>query len=200
MNHLINYCQFINESQQNQGKKLCNIFVGRFQPFHLGHLYVAEEMYKENKLPTMIFAVRSVSGKNIIFDDKLTKEMINTVVKNNHKLICAFREISTVAIDKQILSQMRPEYEPVLLGAGEDRSSSYQRQIDIIRDKYHETNIRDDFKVFELKRQGGFIATISATKIREALKQDDEKTYKSMMPKELYSYYNELRSILLNKN
>lgn len=57
---------------KEQGKKKVNMFVGRFQPFTLGHVKVFEKMYKENGLPVVVFLVR---GKTMILrKDRLMKK------------------------------------------------------------------------------------------------------------------------------
>lgn len=193
-NFIKSYKDFIFESVSTQGKEKCNIFVGRFQPFHLGHLSVAEQLYKKNKLKTVILSVISQSRKNLHFSDELMKEVIDSCIKS-YKYLGDYRVItSSVAIDKAVLPLLRPDYEPVLFGAGTDRSKMYQSQIDTIRKKGNHENILDEFEVYELKREGGFIEDISATKVRQSLIDDDEKTFKSMTPKETHKFYKELRN------
>ena len=43
----------LNVPHKEKGKKPVNMFVGRFQPFTLGHVKVFEKMYKENGLPVI---------------------------------------------------------------------------------------------------------------------------------------------------
>ena len=48
----------LNVPHKEKGKKPVNMFVGRFQPFTLGHVKVFEKMYKENGLPVVVYMVR----------------------------------------------------------------------------------------------------------------------------------------------
>ena len=43
-----------------QGKQPVNMFVGRFQPFTLGHAKVLEAIHKENGFPVVVFLVKSI--------------------------------------------------------------------------------------------------------------------------------------------
>ena len=46
-----------------QGKKLVNMFVGRFQPFTLGHAKVVETIHKQNGYPVVILLVKAKNKK-----------------------------------------------------------------------------------------------------------------------------------------
>ena len=60
---------------------------------------------------------------------------------------------------------------------------------------YHDkAQLTDDLKLLEVVRGD---EDISATKVRSALRQDDEREFKSMTPKSLHSMYKRLRDEIL---
>ena len=55
--------------------KKVNIFCGRFQPFHKGHLKCCEDAYKENGYPVFIFYTPNKQfDDRKPFDDELLEE------------------------------------------------------------------------------------------------------------------------------
>lgn len=176
----------------DHGNKKVNIFVGRFQPFTLGHVKVFEEMHKENGLPVVVLLVRGkkIDKEKSPFDEDIQIKMFEDI-KNEYPFLEAVYVINTAAIDL-IFNTLRPTYEPVLWGYGTDRKKSYDYQIE--NEKYREVlNVLDDFHGFEIKRSD---EDISASKVRQALLLDDENLYKSLVPKSLYSQYEVLKNII----
>lgn len=173
-----------------QGKEKVNIMCGRFQPLHLGHISIAEQMYNENGLRTFIFSVRGKANisEKTIFSSELTTKSLNLVIENRPNLFCGTSEIPTIMLDTFVIPRLRPEFEPVLFGAGDDRVSDYESLIKKIKPQW---NINPDFKVFPLVRSGGFIQNISATKVRESIFNEDFETFSSYCPKEIHSLWEE---------
>lgn len=174
------------------GKKKVNMFVGRFQPFTLGHVKVFEKMYKENGLPVVVFLVR---GKNSDpekrpFDEEMQQAMFAKMAKQYPFLETAI-VVPNGAIDT-MFAAARPAYEPVMWGYGTDRKKSYGAMID--KQSYRDQlGVDPDFKGYEIFRTDD---NISASKVRNALKIDDEKTFKKMTPKSIHSFYKPLQNIL----
>lgn len=170
------------------GSKKVNIFAGRFQPFTEGHMKVVEQLYKENGLPTFILIVRGGKAdpaKNP-FDEDTQLAMVGAIQSN---MIEGAAVINTAGIDT-IYNAVRPAYEPVLWGAGTDRLKAYKYQIDKYKE---ELNALPELDAFEIKRSD---EDISATKVREALKIDDEATFKRMTPKGMHKLYDQLKTIM----
>jgi len=174
------------------GMKKVNMFVGRFQPFTLGHVKVFEKMYKENGLPVVVFLVR---GKNPDpekrpFDETLQQAMFAKMAKQYPFLETAI-VVPNGAIDT-LFAAARPTYEPVMWGYGTDRKNAYDSMIN--KDSYREQlGVDPDFSGYEIFRTDD---NISASKVRNALKIDDEKTFKKMTPKSIHSFYKTLQDIL----
>ena len=180
-----------------QGKEAVNMFVGRFQPFTLGHAKVLEAIHKENGLPVVVFLVKSKNPKvkkgddfRKPYDTDTQIEMFNQV-KKQYKFLKEILIIPTGGIDT-IFNEMRPKYEPVLWGTGTDRLKSYGYQVN--NDSYRDQlNCRSDFELFEIPRTDD---NISATQVRNSMLDGDEKTFKSMTPKAIHGMYGSLKSKL----
>lgn len=179
---------------EERGAKEVNMFVGRFQPFTLGHVKVVEHLHKQNGLPTVIFLVKAKTKKaedkfKRPFDETMQVNMIKHVMKEYP--IETVYVIDTAAIDK-MFNAMRPKYEPVLWGTGSDRLKTYSYQVD--NPKYREElGVDDSFRLEEIPRTDD---NISATKVRNALLDGDEKTYKSMTPKSMHKMYKLLKQTM----
>ena len=149
-----------------QGKKLVNMFVGRFQPFTLGHAKVVETIYKQNGYPVVILLVKAKNKKKEDafkrpYDEATQVAMINSL-KSKYPIEEVF-VIPTGGIDT-MFNAMRPKYEPVLWGTGSDRMRTYGFQVN--KQEYRDDlGVRDDFGLFEIPRTG---KNISATQGRNA--------------------------------
>jgi len=171
-----------------------NMFVGRFQPFTLGHAKVVEHLHKQNGLPTVIFLVKSKTKKKEDnfkrpFDEDLQVGMIKNIMRE-YPVENVF-VINTGAIDK-MFNELRPKYEPVLWGTGSDRLKTYGFQVN--NQKYRdELGVDDDFRLEEIPRTDD---NISATKVRNALLDGDEKMFQSMTPKSMHKMYKLLKGKL----
>jgi len=176
------------------GNKMVNMFVGRFQPFTLGHAKVVKQMHEQNGYPVVIFLVKAKNKKKEDafkrpYDEQTQLEMLNNLKKElpiEHVYI-----IPTAAIDV-MFNEMRPKYEPVLWGTGTDRMKVYGYQVD--RQEYRDDlNVLPEFGLYEIKRTG---ENISATKVRNAMLDDDFKAFKKMTPKGIHGMYNDLKNKL----
>ena len=176
-----------------QGKQPVNMFVGRFQPFTLGHAKVLETIHKENGYPVVVFLVKSKTQKkgdefSRPYDEKTQIDMFNHV-KKQYPFLKEIFVVPTGGIDT-MFNEMRPKYEPVLWGTGSDRMSSYGYQVN--NDSYRDQlNVRADFGLFEIPRNDD---DVSATAVRNALLANDEKQFNNLTPKAIHSMYSELKS------
>lgn len=185
---------YLYEANENteRGKERVNIVTGRFQPFHKGHLKIAEDLYKKNGLPVVLVKVRKTDensktklGKGTPFPYSLTDKMLDDIVKK-YPYIKDHVEIEHVAFDSQLFPALRPKYEPVLFGAGHDRITGYNRQLKSFI-KNNTLNLNPKFTIEETKRYG------SATVVRNSIDNNNEKEYKKLMPRSLHKYFNELK-------
>ncbi len=182
----------LNVPHKEKGKKPVNMFVGRFQPFTLGHVKVFEKMYKENGLPVVVYMVRGgkPDPEKRPFDEDMQQAMFAKMKKQYPFLEASF-VVPNGAIDT-MFAAARPTYEPMMWGYGTDRKKSYGAMIN--KQSYRdELGVDPSFKGFEIKRGE---ENISASKVRNALKIDDEKTFKKMTPKSIHKFYKPLQTIM----
>jgi len=176
---------------KEQGKKLVNMFVGRFQPFTLGHAKVIETIHKQNGYPVVIFLIKSKTKKaedafKRPYDEETQLAMLERL-KSSYP-IEDVKILPTAAIDR-MFNELRPQYEPVLWGTGTDRMKVYGYQVD--RQEYREDlGVRDDFGLFEIPRSG---KNISATQVRNAMLDGNERLFKKLTPKGVHGMYGELK-------
>jgi cytidyltransferase-like protein len=182
----------LNVPHKEKGKKPVNMFVGRFQPFTLGHVKVFEKMYKENGLPVIVYMVRGgkADPEKRPFDEDMQQAMFAKMKKQYPFLEASF-VVPNGAIDT-MFAAARPAYEPMMWGYGTDRKKSYGAMIN--KQSYRDAlGVDPSFKGFEIKRGA---ENISASKVRNALKIDDEKTFKKMTPKSIHRFYKPLQTIM----
>ena len=182
----------LNVPHKEKGKKPVNMFVGRFQPFTLGHVKVFEKMYKENGLPVVVYMVRGgkPDPEKRPFDEDMQQAMFAKMKKQYPFLEASF-VVPNGAIDT-MFAAARPAYEPMMWGYGTDRKKDYGAMID--KQSYRDQlGVDPDFKGYEIFRTDD---NISASKVRNALKIDDEKTFKKMTPKSIHSFYKPLQNII----
>jgi cytidyltransferase-like protein len=189
----VNLNEALKLTHVEQGKQPVNMFVGRFQPFTLGHAKVLETIHRENGYPVVVFLVKAKTKKkgdefSRPYDEKTQIEMFKNVQKQ-YTFLKEIYVIPTGGIDI-MFNEMRPKYEPVLWGTGSDRMTSYGYQVnnDAYRDQL---NCRADFGLFEIPRNDD---DISATAVRNALLDGDEKQFNNLTPKAVHGMYNELKS------
>lgn len=178
-----------------QGKEKVNMFVGRFQPFTLGHAKVLETIHKQNGYPVVIFLVKAAKAQKDDaakrpYDTETQIQMLMHVQKQ-YPFLKEIFVIPSAGIDL-MFNEMRPKYEPVLWGTGTDRFKTYGYQVN--NDKYREAlGVLPEFGLYEIKRDDD---DISATKVREAMLNDDKKTFEKMTPRSLHVMYAELKQKL----
>ena len=180
---------------KEQGKTPVNMFVGRFQPFTLGHAKVVETINKQNGYPVVVFLVKSKTKKkedafSRPYDEETQLQMLNQL-KGKYPIEKVYI-IDRGAIDLMFNTMRADGYEPVLWGTGSDRLQTYSYQVD--KPEYREDlGVRTDFGLFEIPRTG---KNISATQVRNAMLDGDEKLFKKLTPKEIHNMYAELKSKL----
>ena len=182
----------LNVPHKEKGKKPVNMFVGRFQPFTLGHVKVFEKMYKENGLPVVVYMVRGgkPDPEKRPFDEDMQQAMFAKMKKQYPFLEASF-VVPNGAIDT-MFAAARPAYEPMMWGYGTDRKKSYGAMIN--KQSYRDDlGVDPSFKGYEIPRTG---ENISASKVRNALKIDDERTFKKMTPKSIHGFYKPLQTIM----
>ena len=153
------------------------LFIGRFQPFHNGHLYVIKEILKEND--RVIIAIGSAEN-NYLPANPFTAaerfEMIDEAMKEakispEKYCIIPIRNINNYQLWVNHVNSYVPHYQKVYTGSKLVRAC-YEGKYS----KPHEKN-KVGPEIIQLKRH----LHISATKVREAIIEN--KKWESMVPK-----------------
>ena len=146
-------------------------------------------MHKENGFPVVVLIVRSnkVSDKAPFSED--TQLAMFSKMKKEYPFLEAAYVVPNGGIDT-LFAAVRPAYEPMLWGYGTDRKKSYDSMIN--KPQYREDlGVNPSFTGFEIRRGD---EDISATKVREALFNNDISTFKKMTPKSLHDFFKVLQN------
>jgi hypothetical protein len=163
-----------------------NVIIGRYQPLTIGHLGMAKELYKINGLPSVYIYIRSKSGKNSKFSDNLTINYMEDIAKGQDLVKDAWSMTGSF-IPVVIMETQRRGYNPVLIGAGEDRAKTYTGMAKRMKN----ITTHPDFAIQELKGR-----LTSGTEVRQAIIDGDEKKFKKFTPKQIHPYYKQLKDEL----
>lgn len=152
------------------------LILGRFQPLTLGHIKMLEQANKQSdKLVICIVRARKQDLVKNPFPFDLQEKMIKDIFPK--------AEIITHSTGNIFGIMAKAHSNINTIWAGSDRVSDYK----------HTIRFNNELSVAEIKRTD---EDISATKVRQSLIDDDEKTFKKMMHKKHHKYYTELRNII----
>ncbi len=180
----------ITEKEGEEDKKLkdVNLLVGRFQPFHNGHLKMAKFLKEKNNLPSVAVVVypgHNKSGKSP-FNEDLIKKYMDGIV-GNEKEVIDYIIVQRGLIGSAIVKLLEKGYKPNLIGAGEDRMDDYTKQLDYVK----KSDIGDqmqDLKLIQTPR------STSATEVRNAIKDEDYQKFRKLVPAGVEKMYTALKS------
>lgn len=172
--------------------KKVNICLGRFMPFTKGHYKMIEYGLKHNGLPTVIFMIsnKKMDKKHPFSDELIQKEM--DMLKKSLKGIENTVYVSSADIVKLGQWCYENNYEPQFWVTGSDRLAAYKRQAE--NPKYQDLgHFPSSFTTLEVPRTD---EDISATKVREAIMNDDLDTFKKMMPEGTEKLFDDFKEAL----
>ena len=172
--------------------KKVNICLGRFMPFTNGHYKMIEYGLKHNGLPTVIFMIsnKKMDKKHPFSDELIQKEM--DILKKSLKGIENTVYVSSADIVKLGQWCYENNYEPQLWITGSDRLAPYKRQAE--NPKYQDLgHFPSSFTTLEVPRTD---EDISATKVREAIMNDDLDAFKKMMPEGTEKLFDDFKEAL----
>ena len=186
------------------GRIPVNIYTGRFQPFHLGHLSNLE-LAAERGLRTVICPVMkgtTKSAKDHPFE-AVEGEMFEKIKNAYGDLVADIVPIKNPFIEFWILPLRELGFEPIMWTTGTDRLPSYEAMVEKYRDKYE---LNKNFEVVgidkDMDAEGGSAMNtggISGTAIRKCLVDGDEEGFRRQMPKCLWDMYEQMREIMLQQ-
>lgn len=172
--------------------KKVNICLGRFMPFTNGHYKMIEYGLKHNGLPTVIFMIsnKKMDKKHPFSDELIQKEM--DMLKKSLEGIENTVYVSSADIVKLGQWCYENNYEPQLWITGSDRLAAYKRQAE--NPKYQDLgHFPSSFTTLEVPRTD---EDISATKVREAIMNDDLDAFKKMMPEGTEKLFDDFKEAL----
>lgn len=155
-----------------------NIIIGRFQPFTNGHLKCIEEARYKIGVPTVICMVDTKDDKvdeRKPFPSSLLLPLYRDAFEKYPfiKKIVLVTNADIVKIGELLA---KDNYKICSWTCGTDRYDSYKKMADKYGDK---AGLSDDFQMIEVKRSDD---DISATKVRQALLDNDKRTFDKLTP------------------
>lgn len=185
----------LDEKEEDKKTELneVNILVGRFQPFHNGHIKMAKLLKEKNGLPSIVAVVNpghNKSGKSPFNEDLIGKYM-EAVVKDHPGLIDGYfaTKKGLLGVIYGIAKEMG--YKVNLIGAGDDRVDDYRKQSEYL--KKAGGDFSEEIEVVETPR------TTTGTEIRNFIGNEDFLTFKKLVPQGVSSFYNSLLSSINGK-
>jgi cytidyltransferase-like protein len=180
------------EEEPNDLKKV-NMLIGRFQPFHNGHLKMAKFLKEKNNLPSVVVVVypgHNKSGKSP-FEEETIRKYMDEVVSGEDE-IQDYIIVQRGLIGSAIVKLLKMGYTPVLIGAGDDRTEDYTKQLEYVK-KSEIGDQMKNLKVIETPR------STSATEVRQAIKDEDYQKFKKLVPPGVDKMYVGLKSSMEDK-
>lgn len=165
--------------------KSVNVLIGRFQPFHSGHLKMAKKLKEKNKLPSFVVVVypgHDKSGKSP-FNERVIKQYMEAVIRDNPDDLVDYIIVDRGLVGSIINKLVGMGLEPHLIAAGDDRKDYYEKQIEYIKRSDLIDNLPKDFGLEVTPR------FTSATEVRDKLKNDDFAALKKLLPKSVLNLY-----------
>lgn len=154
----------IDDVNKNIGKKKVVVFQGRLNPPTKAHTQVIPKQMKKTDLPVVLFLVRGKKS-DLRKNPLKVEEQLKMIKKSAGNNIDDIIVIPDGFIGTVIDEARNRDLEPVKLFTGSDRFKNYKSQMKRYQDKWN-----TDLEVSEIKRND---EDISATKLREAVKNDD---------------------------
>jgi cytidyltransferase-like protein len=165
-----------------------NLLIGRFQPFHNGHMNMVKKMAEENELPSIIAVVHpghNKSGKTPFSEDLVSKYM-ETVVKENAGKILGYFIINRGLLGVIYGKAKELGYLVKAIAAGDDRIDDYKKQAEYL--KKAGGDFPEDIELIQTPRSS------SGTEVREKIDNEDFVGFKKLVPHAVATFYDQLVS------
>ena len=168
-----------------------NIIIGRFQPFTLGHLKCAQEAQRRLGVKSVLLVINTIKqDARHPFLTKQIEKILDKMCKEEPTLT-GYVLVKNADIVKNVEILREAGYEPVSWTCGTDRYAQYETMVK----KYgKDIDLDDNFEVIEVKRGD---EDISATAVRQALRDNDEDTYIGLVPNTWRRQFVFLRDIIM---
>lgn len=178
-----------NESETNKKIKKdkleeVNIVIGKFQPFHNGHLQECNDIFEKNdKKVVLIQKLKKGVTENSPYFDELMEESFNYLIENN-KFLKEFYIYKNDGIC-DFLNELNYNIKTITC------NQYLKEEIEKHSKKYNLKLTEDfEFKSFSHHENGN----INSKYILKLLKEDDFIEFKKVVPKELHNLYQKLKN------
>lgn len=167
-----------------RGSKERDLFLGRFSPFHIGHMKIVEMMDND---PVVVL----VKGKQTAQDKDKNPFSVEYQQKMIKKVFPSLEvSVSPNGYLPGILGFFRKKGQEITrIFCGTDRIEGYKKAIESANAKM-EPEYHYLVEFVETPR------VTSATKVREAIRGDDIETFKKLTPKQLHSEFETMKTHL----
>lgn len=163
--------------------KKAQLFLGRMQPIHNGHAAILKMM--KNPIVVLVKGKESSKDKSRNpLDAKYQAKLIQMIDKKAEVIVAPNGYIPDMI---KTLREKGIEIDSVL--AGNDRIGDYKKQIDGLNKKLPKEK-QMKIKFIETPR------VTSATKVREAIRADNQKEFEKLTPKVIHKEYAKLRKLI----
>ena len=181
--------------ETNGGEKVA-LFPGRFMPIHHGHIDAFQRTSKEFGGIKVIAIQIAKPGADSPFP-MLLLEQIGKAVAAEYKTLLAdwiiFPDNLKTVIPQMAKVVMEHGFDPIALGCGADRLNDYKRQVDYLLSDKSDVKVNEfTLKSVMNRDEDG----PSGTKVRETLKNGTQKDFEKLVPKSVWSFYEELKSYI----
>lgn len=165
-----------------------NILIGNFQPVHNGHLKAANKLKEKNGLKCVFIAIHK-DNKKYPFSEKSTKIFLEKAQQENSDII---RDVIVSKLDsiKGILSDLKPQFDPILWGSSAAKIKDYALQFDYVRAKDIPIRVSDELKLVEIPSYQKSSDLISM------IKDGNYNEFKELVPKSISSEFFNLQKEL----
>jgi len=182
------YTEKIEIIPPKENSKKVAVFLGRFQPLTKAHVEIIRKIEKAEKLPVVVFIVK---GKKTSQNKEKNPFPLDIQIELFKKVFGNKVEVKTIPTGfiGDIINTLRQEgKEPLVLYCGSDRVKGYEGQL-----KRYEDIFFANIKVKEVPRTN---EDISATKVRNALKNNDFETFKKNTDKAIWNEFEKLKKYI----
>lgn len=170
-----------------------NIVLGRFQPYTKGHRACVIQAHEETGLPTVLCIIETPDNKVDERHPFPTSLLLPWFNKMMHDVSYIQDYVLVKSADIAMIADAlhKKGYELACWTCGTDRYPAYSRQC---KNYWKKAGLPEEPLCIEVTRGDD---DVSATKVRQALRDDDKKTYNKFMPQSWEGAYDALRDQLL---
>lgn len=173
---------FENQSIRPKQQTRCNLIIGKFQPFHLGHYQMINTVDD-----LVVVIITGKQNKNRPFDLSARMNWINeTLTTRPYYILLEHGYIPYV------VNEVRKHFlEPESIICGPDREQKYSGIIE-----QHNNLVTENQKIDAMIRCIKPETRISATQVRKTLSDNNYKEFVKLMPEQLHPCFEEMKHLM----